>query len=299
MRSTSWSKREHVELRADRRDLDRDVVDGRLGQDVEDPAQAVLGLVLAEDGLAEDVDVEADALPAPAGDVAGQPATRRPGRMTPGHLGAHPLPDGRDHHARAAGGRGGRRPARARRSRRPRAARPSPDRLDQVRLSTSAARAGSRMRSTSSVRARISSSPPGLASMRPMRAARARSDRPRWSAASVHRSAASARRRRAGRQPSLRAGRCLERPSVAPPAGPGRGGPEEAAGSAACRNRRSPPPRTPSGPWRPGVAGADLEPEGERGPSRRRSSATSTRACSRPAQRGHRQSISVCTSWTS
>ena len=86
---------EHVELRADRGDLHRDVVDRRLGEDRLDPAQAGFGFVLPEDRFAEHVDVHPDALAPAAGDVPGQPAGR--GRQyDAGHLAPDPLADGRD-----------------------------------------------------------------------------------------------------------------------------------------------------------------------------------------------------------
>ena len=67
-----------AQLRGDRRDLHRDVGDLGAGEHLDDPVEAVGGLVLAEHGLAQHVDVEPSALgraPAP-GACAGGPARR-------------------------------------------------------------------------------------------------------------------------------------------------------------------------------------------------------------------------------
>ena len=236
---------QHVELGADRRDLDRHVVDRRVGEHAQDPAQAPLGLVLAEDGLAEHVDVEADALAAPAGGMPGQAAggCRQDDAR---HLGPDPLPHGRD--ARRPG-RPGAEPgagpqgqaveraegglARSRRATRP--------------ASTAAARSGSRMRSTSSVRARMRLEPvrAGGASGRCGRARVRSAPAPPGIGASASRAAASC----LGGQKPASSCRCRRRGVGHPGPGPG---PSAARKHGRDRDaypsRRSRPPHTRSGP---------------------------------------------------
>ncbi len=63
---------EHVEVRAQCRDLDRDVVDIRAAQSRGDHLEAVIGLVITEDRLAEHVDVEIESIRGPASDIAAE-----------------------------------------------------------------------------------------------------------------------------------------------------------------------------------------------------------------------------------
>ncbi len=67
-------ERDDVELGAQRRDLDRDVVDVGSFDERDHPLHPLRGLVVAEDRLAEQVDVQVDAVAAPRRDV---PAERR------------------------------------------------------------------------------------------------------------------------------------------------------------------------------------------------------------------------------
>ena len=75
------AERDEVDLAEDRGDLDRDVLDVVASQEREVRLEAAAGLALAEDGLAELVQVQPDAGAAALREVAASSASS-PGRMS-------------------------------------------------------------------------------------------------------------------------------------------------------------------------------------------------------------------------
>ncbi len=108
VRASVWRYDHRLSCAADGRDLDRDVVDvGSLHQRHESVAPS-RGLLVAEHGLAQQVDVHAEALGAQSGQVPAQRRVLRVGHQVADH-GAQAPPRQRDH--RAGQVRGEARPA--------------------------------------------------------------------------------------------------------------------------------------------------------------------------------------------
>ena len=87
---------EHVEVGAQRRDLHRDVVDVGPAHPIAQRVEPCRGLVVAEDGLAEQVDVDGEAVGLPVADMASERRVRG-GDDHAARLGADAPPDDRRH----------------------------------------------------------------------------------------------------------------------------------------------------------------------------------------------------------